>query len=914
MITCPFCGFENGEEVARCGACGERLKTRATAQSAPPEEPEEQPREQSSELVGRGPQIEQIVEEARNVAQRGRAAVVFLEGQEGMGKSALATHAMRHVREKLGSFDTVRCQCRPESRDPFAPIESLVADVLHLPDFTRQRSEEILEERVHYQLESMRLFTETGESEEHGRVLTELLTRGVATTSIEPGEVRGAAPMDRILRTCEQLFTSLTATRPLAIVFDDIHHGTPEGLFLLTHLYESLMSRPMLWMFTVGSEMGVALEGIQGAHVAVEPLSEWEVGLILQDIFPDLRPFPDELWQILARTSGGSPGTLHHLVGLLIDERVLVLDADGVWHFSPDKLQEDNLPLDREAVLLVRYEQLDEAQHKVLQLASIVGNVFWDDVIMTLMRNEKESPSSDSPAQIWPDDRDYLTILDQFEDLSRKGFISRVKNPAFMGMTEYVFMHEGFRKTLRDGLPEARVAEAHRTVARWMEQAAGERRPDFAELIGYHWKKGSKRGEAAEYYMEAADVARRRYLFDRAIELYTNALEQLDENDAISHMQLLHDLGSVYQMRGDTDEAQQCFGEMLAIAWRYVNRSKAAAALSKIGRMYRTQGDYSAARAYLERALKLFQQAEDKRGVASTQDDLGNLHYLQGNYEKAATLYLEAINLREEMGDTRGLALSFEHLGQVDRALGNLNEAEKRFRQVLEMRKSIDDEDGMCSALNALGVIAYDRGGTEAAVAIWREALDLAMRTGNLRMQEFLYNNLGEALVATKRLQQAEGYFKHALELSMSLADRRAETEVCRNLGLLYMEMANRPLGREYLNRSLTIARDIGSKEATGIALRSLGQLEGHHVFDEGAGPEGQAESYFLEAQEIFESISNETELLKTYEAYARYLFDHGRAGEGAQMLEQALEVAGRMGDETLERLKQEAEKMRRYA
>jgi tetratricopeptide (TPR) repeat protein len=220
----------------------------------------------------------------------------------------------------------------------------------------------------------------------------------------------------------------------------------------------------------------------------------------------------------------------------------------------------------------------------------------------------------------------------------------------------------------------------------------------------------------------------------------------------------------------------------------------------------------------------------------------------------------------------------------------------------------------MCSALNALGVVAYDRGGKEAAVAIWREALEIAVRTGNLRMQEFLYNNLGEVLVSQRRYPQAEGYFKHALELSMSLADRRAETEVCRNLGLLYLEMGNRQLGREHLNRSLRIARDIGSREAMGIALRSLGQLEGHSVFDEEGGPAGAAESYFQEAQDLFEGIGNETELLKTMEEYARYLFDHARPGEAATILEQASEIAEHQGEETRQRVLADAQKYRRFA
>jgi tetratricopeptide (TPR) repeat protein len=916
MIRCPFCGFENGDDAQRCRACGSILRTRSTAPgtAVQPDAEEKSEVRAPGDLVGRSAQIDAIVEQARKVAQKGRSAVVFLEGEDGAGKTALATHGLKQIREKLGSFSTVQCSCRPGGRDPFAPIESLVLQILRIPTFARERSREILEERVRDQIEAMRLF-EGGEAiAEHTRSIADLLAPAAYAESVDITEVRRAAPMDRLMRTLEQVLVALTETRHLAILFDDIRNGTPEGHFLVTNLYESLMGRPLLWIFTVGTEDEKVLESLQGVRVPVEPLSEWEVGLVLQDIFPDLRPFPDELWQILARTSGGNPGTLHHLVGLLIDERALVLDEDGVWHFNADKLQEDDLPLDREAVLRVRYEGLDASQRQALDLASIAGNVFWNDTIMMLMRLDKKLPSPDAPAQVWPDDREYLMIDDMLGDLARKGFVSQVKDSSFPGINEYVFMHDGFRKSLRDALPESSASAGHRAVARWMEMSAADRRSDFAELIAYHWEKGSQRGEAAEFYIEAADVARRRYLFDRSIELYRKALEHLDESDASTHMSLLHDLGSVHQMRGETEEAMQCFGQMLSIAWRYVNRSKAAAALSKIGRIYRTHGDYSAARAYLERALKLFQHSDDRRGIASTQDDLGNIHYLQGNYDRAAKLYLEAINLREELGDGRGLALSYEHLGQVDRAMGNLTQAESRFSQALEMRRSIGDEEGMCSALNALGVVAYDRGATEAAVAMWREALDLAMRTGNLRMQEFLYNNLGEALVAQKRLQQAEGYFKHALELSMSLADRRAETEICRNLGLLYMEMATRPLGREYLNRSLSIARDIGSREATGLALRALGQLEGHSVFDETAGPEGSAESYFLEATDIFESMGNETELLKTYEAYARYLFDHSRPAEAADLLEKAVAFAERMGEETVERLRREADRMRRYA
>lgn len=916
MIRCPFCSYENKDGAMRCGACGARLTTRqrSTDGEDSGSGPGSAPASGGSDgLVGREKQLAAILDEARKVSQGGRSSVVFLDGADGLGKSALAGHASRQIREQLGSFSSIKVTCLPGTRDPHAPVEAMISELLRIPAFARERSRDVLQQRVQQQLEGLRLFPEKEEQEEHARVLTDLLAP-VASSKASDVDGPAPAPVDRMLRTLSLVLKNLSRTRPLALIFDDIHNGSPEGRFLLTNLHEALMGQPILWLFSMGEQDGKLLSGMNGTHVTLEPLDERQVSLVLQDIFPDLTDFSDELFRILARTSGGNPGTLHHLVSLLVDERVLEVGKDGKWTFNSERLHAEDLPLDRGAVLHVRFEQLDPDQRRALQLASVAGSVFWEDLVMAMLRSERKPPEQESPAQIWPDDRENLTIHDLLSDLAQKGFISEMKTSSFPGMSEYVFMHDGFPESLRDNLTQDRRSSYHRFVARWLEMTAGERVDEFAELIAFHWEEGSKRGEAAEFYIQAADVARRRYLFDRAIDLYQRALDQMPEQDGLASMDALHDLGSVYHMQGETEEALGCFEEMLVIAWQYVHRSKAAAALSKIGRVYRTMGDYSAARAYLERSLTLFKQAEDRRGIASTQDDLGNIHYLQGNYDQAAQLYLDAINIREELGDIRGLALSYEHLGQVDRALGNLQEAENRFRQVLEMRRSIEDEEGVCSALNALGVVAHDRGGSEAAVAIWREALEIAVRTGNLRMQEFLYNNLGEVLVSQRRYPQAEGYFKHALELSMSLADRRAETEVCRNLGLLYVEMSNRALGREYLNRSLRIARDIGSREAMGIALRALGQLEGHSVFDEEGGPQGAAESYFQEAQDLFDRMGNETELLKTMEAYARYLFDHGRPGEAASLLDEAVEMASHQGEETYKRVLENAEKYRRFS
>jgi predicted HTH domain antitoxin len=65
---------------------------------------------------------------------------------------------------------------------------------------------------------------------------------------------------------------------------------------------------------------------------------------------------------------------------------------------------------------------------------------------------------------------------------------------------------------------------------------------------------------------------------------------------------------------------------------------------------------------------------------------------------------------------------------------------------------------------------------------------------------------------------------------------------------------------------------------------------------------------------DVFAAIGNETELLKTLEAFARYLFDHGRVAEAVPVLERAASLAERQGEETRERLRKEIDQMRRFA
>src|SRR5262249_32659468 len=67
---------------------------------------------------------------------------------------------------------------------------------------------------------------------------------------------------------------------------------------------------------------------------------------------------------------------------------------------------------------------------------------------------------------------------------------------------------------------------------------------------------------------------------DRATRLYAAALGCLGQGDLASRIHLWHDLGSVFQLKGDHDSALGAFERMLRLAWVVASRTKAAVAFN----------------------------------------------------------------------------------------------------------------------------------------------------------------------------------------------------------------------------------------------------------------------------------------------------------------------------------------------
>src|SRR5207244_6913513 len=98
--------------------------------------------------------------------------------------------------------------------------------------------------------------------------------------------------------------------------------------------------------------------------------------------------------------------------------------------------------------------------------------------------------------------RDEADVRIALRDLSRAEFVRRVPISSVADQDEYAFWHALLRDVAYGSLPRKARAAKHLAAAHWLEELAGARLADYAELLACHYQT------ALECTKDAGDTAR----------------------------------------------------------------------------------------------------------------------------------------------------------------------------------------------------------------------------------------------------------------------------------------------------------------------------------------------------------------------------------------------------------------------
>ena len=338
-----------------------------------------------------------------------------------------------------------------------------------------------------------------------------------------------------------RLFSAIARTRPLVLVFEDVHYGQAALVDLVDHLASWIRDAPVLLLCLARPELldtRPAWAGGQrnAASLTLGPLSADESRGLLVALAG--KTLEEVRLERIAATAGGNPLFLEQLLAH-VDER----GADAM---------EPGLPPALQALLAARLDLLGPQERSLLEHGAVEGEVFHLGSVLALSEDLSRS--------------DAESVL---RELLRRDLV-RPEKSALAGEDAVRFRHELIRDAAYESLPKAARAELHVRHADWLEGlGAAVREPDAR--IGFHLERacglarelgsadddvrdlaaraGRRLVEAARQAHQRGDLSGEIGFLDRAVELLGP--------DGPATAELLPALGSALSEAGTFDQAAE---------------------------------------------------------------------------------------------------------------------------------------------------------------------------------------------------------------------------------------------------------------------------------------------------------------------------------------------------------------------
>lgn len=901
---CPSCNTMNLVSAEYCTACGTPMAviTRVMMLSRARErEPLETWRVYGIEttLVGRERELDVLNEQYRGVLESGQPRIVTLTGSMGLGKSRLFDEFGRRLNESLSGTHTLHAASRDDAGGPYSMFGRLLRDRFYIgekehPESARSKL-----------LDAVRSLVDGKDAERLAHLVGQLLDLSFEESPYVPTirDSEGAHELDR--RSYEALAQILRAdatSDPLVVFLEDLQYATNRSLDLIDYLTRHLEDSPILFILSWNPEEVVAdrvlYEIEPHAEIELTPLSDAEVETFVRDTLRKAKSIPKGLVEKITEAAHGNPLSVEEVLRILISQGIIDTRR-STWVIHSAKLANVVLPSTVEGTVQARLGTLTDEERQVLEMAACVGTVFWPEAVRCLNHLRQEHAGEDK--LYWLDGDLDKRCDELLESLERKDMIRR-STDGTLAMEEMYFKHRLERRKLYDGMPGQEKQRYHRLLAQWIERTLSGDDHKIVEMVASHFDKARCLDQAARRYAKAADAARLRYANEKAIELYLKGLSYLSDADIDLKINTFLQLGNVYDMIGEYDQALAYYREMLRYGWLVGDQAKGGVAYNKIGRAYSSLGEYDLAIEHQERAMELFRAREDERGIASTMDELGKIHWARGNFDEAEAFYAGALHLRREIGDKRSIALSLSHTGLLKLQRGEIPGAMTDFRESLDLRRQVGDQQGVVDSFNNLAILCLERGQRDHALTLFGEALELARRIGYRGSLAFVLNNLGEVHLILGDIRKAEEYLEEAIEVAEDSGERRALFDILKNLGRVAQKRSDRELAFERINEALSIANQLDSQILIAVGMESLAELHAHYVFNDQYREESirLAHECYEDAIGLLRAVGNEAELGRCLSSYGRFLVESGDSDTGREQLEQAKEIFERLDMEGL--------------
>jgi DNA-binding SARP family transcriptional activator/class 3 adenylate cyclase len=456
-------------------------------------------------MVGREDETRAVLSLVDEATTSGRPRLLTIVGVAGVGKSRLVREVVSASLQRRPDTRVLRGRCLAAGDGvTYWALGEILRDACGIALGEAGR---LAQQKLQTRLRQLLSAGRVDESEVDETIFALAATAAIPMPDSPLDNAPPRAVADALARAWPRFATASASDGPMIIVVEDLHWAGKPLLDMLVRLV-ARSSGPVVLLSTARPEFleqnpGFGATSAEVSIISLRSLTERSSRDLLDSLPRASGLDARRRAEILARTEG-NPYFLEQLVAHV---------ADGGSGALPDTLH---------ALLAARVDALPAFEKRLLQVAAVVGRVFWVEPLRDRLGED---------------------VAEALAGLEARGLILAGQKSSLAGQVEFAFKHSLLRDVAYASLPVAGRARGHADVAAWIEEISGDRVGEVIELVAYHYADAADgwdaevtspaepqngtwvRAKAFRSLIRAGAGARRRYAIAKALELHHRALQ-----------------------------------------------------------------------------------------------------------------------------------------------------------------------------------------------------------------------------------------------------------------------------------------------------------------------------------------------------------------------------------------------------
>jgi class 3 adenylate cyclase/predicted ATPase len=444
-------------------------------------------------LVGRDEEIGLLLRRWEQ-SKEGFGQVVLINGEPGIGKSALAEVLRERVASEGYTRATYRCS-------PYHTNSALYPVITHLQRLWRWERDDTPAEKLDKMEETLR---------NTSLPLKEVVPLFAALCSLPLPEGRyprlGLTPQQEKQQTLDALAAWLleeAERQPMLVVYEDIHWADPSTIESIDLLVDQVPTAPLLIVMIFRPEFVPPWPNRSHmTPITLNRLERPQVEAMITQLGGG-KELPAEVVQHIVAKTDGVPLYVEELTKMLLESGLLREEAD---HYAlSGSLSSVAIPATLQDSLMARLDRLPMVR-EVAQLGAVLGREFAYEMLKALAAVEESTL------------QERLGQLVSAELLYQRGRPPRAK---------YMFKHALIQDAAYASLLKRTRQQYHQQIAQMLEAEFPQTVEAEPELLAHHHTEAGLKDKAVGYWHQAGERAAQRSAHVEAMNHLTKGLEVL---------------------------------------------------------------------------------------------------------------------------------------------------------------------------------------------------------------------------------------------------------------------------------------------------------------------------------------------------------------------------------------------------